>query len=42
MEVVPKVQEPAITQEKAKFCPNCGTPIERDAAAFCAYCGSKL
>ena len=42
MEVVPKAQETTITQEKAKFCPNCGTPIERESAAFCAYCGSKL
>jgi len=39
-------EEPPIAQkippEGAKFCPSCGTPIERSEAAFCAYCGSKL
>jgi hypothetical protein len=29
-------------QEHAKFCPSCGTPIERTKAAFCSYCGNKL
>jgi hypothetical protein len=30
------------THEKGQFCPNCGTPVSRDSAIFCAYCGSKL
>lgn len=42
MEIKPKIQEEVPIQEKSKFCPNCGTPIERETAAFCAYCGSKL
>jgi hypothetical protein len=28
--------------ERSQFCPNCGTPVSRDAAVYCAYCGSKL
>jgi hypothetical protein len=39
-EEIPIVQK--VPQEHGKFCPNCGTPIERSEAAFCAYCGSKL
>ena len=26
----------------AKFCPNCGNPVARETAAFCAKCGFKL
>ena len=26
----------------AKFCPNCGNPVARETAAFCANCGFKL
>jgi hypothetical protein len=37
---IPIVQK--APQEHAKFCPSCGTPIERSEAAFCAYCGTKL
>ncbi|MBY9018409.1 MAG: zinc-ribbon domain-containing protein [Candidatus Lokiarchaeota archaeon] len=29
-------------EEKNLFCPNCGTPVSRDSAVYCAYCGSKL
>ena len=48
MEVVspqPELNLPDSTPEppeKSQFCPNCGTPISRDAAVYCAYCGSKL
>jgi len=42
MEVVPKVEDKSVDQEQGKFCPNCGTPIERETASFCAYCGSKF
>ena len=24
------------------FCPNCGTPVSRDSAVYCAYCGLSL
>ena len=45
MEVIqPKpvqVSEPPV-EEKNLFCPNCGTPVSRDSAVYCAYCGSKL
>jgi hypothetical protein len=33
------IQEEA---SKVNYCPNCGTPIERENSVFCAYCGSKL
>jgi hypothetical protein len=42
MEVVQNVEVHNIPQEKSEFCSNCGTPIEHENAAFCAYCGSKL
>jgi len=35
-------EEEAIIQEHSKFCPNCGTPISKDEAVYCAYCGSKF
>jgi len=28
--------------EKAEFCSNCGTPITKESAQYCAYCGAKL
>ncbi len=28
--------------EKGKYCSNCGTPVSKDAAVYCAYCGAKL
>jgi hypothetical protein len=27
---------------KGVYCPNCGTPVSKDAAMYCAYCGAKL
>ena len=36
-----QVSEPPV-EEKNLFCPNCGTPVSRDSAVYCAYCGSKL
>lgn len=30
------------TEERAKYCSNCGTPIKKDAAQFCAYCGANI
>jgi NADH pyrophosphatase NudC (nudix superfamily) len=35
-EITPEVQE------KSQFCPNCGTPVSRDTAVYCAFCGGKL
>ena len=40
---VEEVQESETSvEEKTQFCPNCGTPVSRDSAVYCAYCGSKL
>ena len=36
------VQENAPEEEKAQYCPNCGTPIREGSAMFCAYCGSPF
>lgn len=30
------------TEEQAKYCSNCGTPITKDAAQFCSYCGAQI
>ena len=35
-------EEEHVIQELSKFCPSCGTPISKDEAVYCAYCGSKL
>ncbi|MFX1569765.1 MAG: zinc ribbon domain-containing protein [Promethearchaeota archaeon] len=37
---IPKTQE--VVEERAKYCPNCGTPITKDAAQFCSYCGANI
>ena len=31
-----------ITEERAKYCPNCGTPITKDSTRFCSYCGAEI
>jgi hypothetical protein len=28
--------------ERASFCSNCGTPITKESAQYCAYCGGKI
>jgi hypothetical protein len=33
---------PSEAETKSKYCPNCGTPISKESAKFCAYCGGKL
>ena len=33
-----KTPEPEI----GKFCPSCGTPVTKDGAAYCSYCGAKI
>ena len=35
-------EEEHVIQEHSKFCPSCGTPISKDEAVYCAYCGAKL
>ena len=35
-------EQEALSEEKAKFCSNCGTPITKDTAQFCAYCGAQI
>ena len=42
IEIVPKLEKKPISQEKSRYCSNCGTPIESENAAFCAYCGFNL
>jgi hypothetical protein len=27
---------------KGKFCPNCGTPIKKEDALYCEFCGAKI
>jgi DNA-binding MarR family transcriptional regulator len=29
-------------QEKGNYCANCGTPIKKESAVYCAYCGAKV
>ncbi|MHA1490296.1 MAG: zinc ribbon domain-containing protein [Promethearchaeota archaeon] len=38
---IPK-QEQAPIQEKTTFCPNCGTPVSKDGAQYCSYCGATI
>ena len=35
-------EQEAVSEEKSKFCSNCGTPITKDTAQFCAYCGAQV
>ncbi|MFW9998523.1 MAG: zinc ribbon domain-containing protein [Candidatus Hodarchaeota archaeon] len=37
---IPKTEE--VVEERAKYCPNCGTPITKDTAQFCSYCGTQI
>ena len=39
--LVPKETEPT-PGEPSKFCSNCGTPITKESAQYCAYCGGKI
>ena len=32
----------AAAEPKDKFCPTCGTPVGKNGAQYCAYCGSKI
>ena len=36
------IQKEAVSSEGGdKYCHNCGTPIGKESAQFCAYCGAK-
>ncbi len=35
-------EEPLSTEERGKYCYNCGTPISKESAQYCAYCGAKI
>ncbi len=35
-------QKEAVSEDQVKYCPNCGTPITKEAAQFCAYCGGQI
>lgn len=39
--LVPKETEPT-PGEPPRFCSNCGTPITKESAQYCAYCGGKI
>ena len=34
-------KEPVSSEERGKYCYNCGTPISKESAQYCAYCGAK-
>lgn len=35
-------EKEAVSEEQAKYCGNCGTPITKDAAQYCSYCGAEI
>ncbi|MFW9970702.1 MAG: hypothetical protein ACFFDF_10925 [Candidatus Odinarchaeota archaeon] len=35
-------EKEVVTEEKAKYCSNCGTPITKETAQYCAYCGAQI
>ncbi|MHA1913438.1 MAG: hypothetical protein ACW986_09080 [Promethearchaeota archaeon] len=37
---IPEKKE--VSEKSGKFCSNCGTPITKDSALYCAYCGGKI
>jgi hypothetical protein len=37
-----QIEGERIASEKAKYCPNCGTPVKKDDAMYCAFCGAKI
>ena len=39
--ILPKETETALG-EPPKYCSNCGTPITKESAQYCAYCGGKI
>jgi len=41
-EYSPAEERDGSLEVKARYCPNCGTPIKSDEAQFCQFCGGKL
>ena len=37
---IPEKEESS--EERGKYCSNCGTPITKESAQYCAYCGGKI
>lgn len=35
-------EEPVSSEERGKYCYNCGTPLSKESAQYCAYCGAKI
>ena len=35
-------EKEAVSEERAKYCSNCGTPITKETAQYCAYCGAQI
>lgn len=36
------IQPEKKVEAKGSFCPGCGTPIRKEGAQFCSFCGAKL
>jgi len=36
------VQEDAVQEQKVSFCTSCGTPIKKEEAQYCSYCGASI
>lgn len=37
-----KSENESTVTRKAKYCPNCGTPVSKEDASYCQYCGARL
>jgi hypothetical protein len=37
-----EVSQPLQEEIKSQYCSNCGTPVKKEDAMYCSYCGSKL
>jgi hypothetical protein len=35
-------EQPVMTQEISKYCPNCGSPLSGESDQYCFYCGTKV
>ncbi len=35
-------KEPVNSEERSTYCLNCGTPIGKESAQYCVYCGAKI
>ena len=35
-------EKEVVSEERTKYCSNCGTPITKENAQYCAYCGAQI